>query len=313
MLANNKPIPKRILITGASNHIGTPMTEFLRTEAPDIKLRLMSSSDTKAAALEKKYPDAEVVVANFMDVPSLKKAFKDVEGFYISGPPQLPPAETSNNLIEALESCSTLVHVVRAIAMQPELNQARWPENLKRFMPEYPDVVVKRILDKSKLPITYLSFGATFMDNLIYQMFRAIREERKMIWHSRKVPFIDPRDIGEVAARLLLSDNHRHIGVCHTLNNGNDFLRWSDVAEMMTELYGEKIEYLESKEDFIKEYSPVFGPEIAHFQWDFFEFEASIEDGWALNDFGERILGRKPTTMREWLIEHKSEVLGEPA
>lgn len=39
--------------------------------------------------------------------------------------------------------------------------------------------------------------------------------------------------------------------------------------------------------------------------WDFFEYERDNEVVWALNDFVERTIGRKPTTSREWLIEHR--------
>ena len=60
----------------------------------------------------------------------------------------------------------------------------------------------------------------------------------------------------------------------------------------------------------MEEYAPSQGP-LAAFLWEFFEFEESFEGGWALNDFAETILGRKPTTVREWLIEHRAQVLGE--
>lgn len=35
-------------------------------------------------------------------------------------------------------------------------------------------------------------------------------------------PGVDPREIAKVVANLLLSDNHRHIGCTHTINNGHD-------------------------------------------------------------------------------------------
>ena len=86
-------------------------------------------------------------------------------------------------------------------------------------------------------------------------------------------------------------------------------MRFSEIPAVMSEIYGEPIEYVGDKESFIKEHSSWLGP-AAEFLWGFFEFEASYEEGWALNDFGERILGRKMTTLREWLVEYKAEVLG---
>jgi hypothetical protein len=98
---------------------------------------------------------------------------------------------------------------------------------------------------------------------------------------------------------LFLSDNHRHIGQFHTLNNGHDLMRFSEAAELMTEVLGEKITHDGSKEGFFAAY-----PQIAPILWDFFEYERENEVVWARNDFVERTLGRKPLTVREWLQEH---------
>jgi hypothetical protein len=106
-----------------------------------------------------------------------------------------------------------------------------------------------------------------------------------------------------VAGRLFLSDNHRHIGQFHTVNNGHDLMRFSDVAELMSEVFGEKITHDGSKEGFLDAYSQRFGPGCAHL-WEFFEYERENEVVWARNDFAERTLGRKPLTVREWLREH---------
>ena len=308
---SSKPIPKSVLIFGAANHIGKPMAKFLQKEAPKIKLRLVSSNEQRAEGLRKEFPDAEVVVADYLDLPSLEKAVDGIEGFYVSGPPYLDPNETMNNFVAAVKKSGTAIHIVRQVALMPGYNYRLLPDNLRAMMRgEYSDLVIKRILDESDLPVTYLNFGASFMDNLIYTFGKSVREQRKLIWHNRKVPYIDPRDLAEVAARLLLSDNHRHIGLLHTLNNGHDFMHASDLAALMSEVYGEPIGLVSDKKAFIEEYTPVFGPATEGFIWNFFEFEESYEVGWALNDFGERMLGRKPTTLREWLVEHKAMVLG---
>jgi len=43
--------------------------------------------------------------------------------------------------------------------------------------------------------------------------------------------------------------------------------------------------------------------------WNFFKFEQANEEQWALNNFVERILGRKPTTVRGWIVEHKDSLV----
>ena len=148
------------------------------------------------------------------------------------------------------------------------------------------------------------------MDNFIaFRMTEGLRRDRKLIWPERLIPWLDTRDLGECGARLLLSDNHRHIGQFHTLNNGQDILRFHEVATLMSEVWDEPILYDGSKEGFFANYAHM-GPRI-EVLWEFFQFEQDNEVVWARNDCLEQILGRKPKSLRDWLVEHRSELLHE--
>jgi uncharacterized protein YbjT (DUF2867 family) len=301
---NSKPIPRSILIFGASGHIGGPLAHFLSRAAPQIHLRLVSSKPERVADLRRDLPYAEAMYADYFDLPSLEAAAQGMEGVFVittSGTDERP---AMTNLVAALKKAGTAVHVLRAVGLQPEANPRRIPQTLRDSGSALPiqHPIAKQVLDESDLPVTYLNFGATFMDNFFW-MAEGLRRERKLVWHDRLIPFIDPRDIAEVAGRLFLSDNHRHIGQFHTLNNGHDLMRFSDVAELMTEAFGEKITHDGSKEAFFNEYSAQMG-ERSTAIWNFLEYEMENEVVWARNDFVERMLGRKPLTVREWLQEH---------
>lgn len=43
----------------------------------------------------------------------------------------------------------------------------------------------------------------------------------------------------------------------------------------------------------------------------FFGYEGENEVVWARNDFVERMLGRKPVSVRGWLVEHGEVMLGK--
>ena len=304
---NNKKIPSSILIFGAAGHIGKPLTQFLSREAAQIKLRLVSSKAERVAALRDEFPQAEVVTADYYDRASLEAAVQGMQGLFINTPGGTDERAAMTSLIAAIKDAGTAVHVIRTLGMQPEANPRRVPEALRQppaltLAIQHP--IAKRLFDESNLPVTYMNFGASFMDNLFW-MREGLQREHKLIWHERLIPFIDPRDIAEVAGRLLLSNNHRHIGQFHTLNNGHDLLRYSDVAALMTEVFGEKITHDGSKESFFKAY-----PHVAHILWEFFEYERANEVVWARNDFVERTLQRKPVTLRQWLEEHATQLLG---
>jgi len=304
---NRKPIPRSILIFGASGTLGGPLARFLQREAPHVRLRLASSREEGCEALRRDFPGVDVVQADYYDLPTLEVAVQGMEGLFVNT--TLPKDEQTamSNLIAAVKKANCAIHIIRAgLGMQPEANEHRVPEDMRDFISG--DRIAKRLLDESGLPVTYFNFGASFTENLLTMKAGLIRE-RKLIWHNRKVPHMDKRDIAEAAGRILLSDNHRHIGQFHTLNNGQDLLNYAQIAELMTQVWGEKISFEGSKEAVISEYIDAYGP-IFPKLWDFFQLEQDNEEVWALNDFMERTLGRKPISLREWLMENKRELLG---
>lgn len=291
---NRKPIPRSILIFGAAAHIGGPLARFLQREAPQIQLRLASSRPEMCDKLRREYPDAETVLANYYDPPSLEAAVQGMEGLFVIATGATDEERAMTNLVAALKKSGSAVHILRFLGFEPEANIRRVPP-LARGMH-----LAKQLLDESDLPVTYLNCGASFMDNLVLAS-EGLRTERKFVWHDRLVPYIDPRDIAEVAGRLFLSDNHRHLYQLHTMNNGHDLLRGSDVAALVGKVLGETITFESNKEAFVKAY-PQFG--VPDLVWDFLEYEEGIEVVWARNDFVERTLGRKPVTLEQWITEH---------
>jgi hypothetical protein len=111
-------------------------------------------------------------------------------------------------------------------------------------------------------------------------------------------------------ARLLLSPNHRHIGQFHTMNNGYDLLRFHEVADLLGEVLGEPVSYDCSPEAFRQTYA-FMGERALGIIAAFFAYEERNEVVWARNDFVERMIGRKPKTLREWLLEHREYFLAD--
>ncbi|KAK7440663.1 hypothetical protein CaCOL14_013019 [Colletotrichum acutatum] len=300
-----KPIPKSILIFGAAAHIGRPLAEFLTREAPAIKLRLATSSPGKKIQLQDAFPNAEVVEANYSDVTSLSAAVIDIEGVFVITPGGLSEEKAMTNLVTALKQAKNIIHIIRLMGVFPEISPSQIPTTLGPGSLPIEHPIAKRILDASRLPVTYINSGATFMDNFWIQI-KSVVAKKTLIWPEHRVPFVDPRDIAEVAGRLFLSNNAKHIGAFHTMNNGHDWLTFEEVAAMLSEVLCEPIAYDGSLEAFSAFYGSAMGPHLVQAMWNFFKYEEAHEELWSLNNFAERILGRKPTTVRDWLEEHKT-------
>ena len=62
-----KSVPKRLLVFGASGHIGGPVARFVDRNSPEIKLRLATSTSGKLNQLKRQYPQADCVLADYLD------------------------------------------------------------------------------------------------------------------------------------------------------------------------------------------------------------------------------------------------------
>lgn len=308
MQYNRKAIPKSIMIFGAADHIGGPLAEYLSREAPGVALRLATSSVSKAAVLRQSFPAAEVVLADYGHLTSLASAVAGIEGVFVITPGMCDEAQYMTNLVQALKGAGSVIQIIRFLGLHPDESVRQIPRELIEFGrgAEVQHLVARRILDDSGLPVTHLNCGATFMDNFVrLGLGDTVRRARRLIWPEHLVPWIDPRDVAEVAARLLLSDNHRHIGQFHTINNGQDLLRYEQVAAMLSEIIGETVSFDASKEAFFEAYAHL--GEVREYIWRYMQYEQDNEVVWSLNDFAERILGRKPTKLWDWLVEHRSQ------
>ncbi|KAJ0110272.1 NmrA-like family domain-containing protein 1 [Diaporthe amygdali] len=307
MSPHAKAIPRSILIFGASGHIGRPLTEFLMLEAPSIRLRLATSNESKIAPLQNDFPKAEVVHADYYNPGSISAAVAAMEGIFVLPSSGLREEKPMTDLVRALKQSETVTQVIRLMGLFPEFPPACIAFELGPGSLPAEHRVAKDILDGSGLPVTYVNCGATFMDNLFILM-RSVSAKKTLVWPEHRVPFLDPRDIAEVVGRLFLSTSAGHIGAFHTMNNGHDLLNFEEVAGIISEVFDEPVGYDGSWEEFAGFYDSIMGRDKVQWLWRFFKFEEAHEEIWALNNFVERTIGRKPVTVRQWLLEHKDEL-----
>lgn len=310
-----KKRPRSIAVFGATGHIGRPLADQVRYRAQDVSLRLITSVNARKASLAAAFPDSECLVASFFDPPSLERALEDVEGVFVVTPSPFDEAVAMKNLVEAVQKVARPVHIVRITGFEPESLPRRVPESVRRFGgTAQQHYVAKRILDESDLPVTYLNVGASYMDNFLV-MAQTVQSQRKMIWPERLISYIDPRDLGEVAANLLLSCDERHIYQFHTVNNGQDLLTVGEIAQMLSDILKVGITHDESRQAFVEEYGVRLAmrrgvKDAAEQILDFIAYEQGNAAFHALNDFAERMLGRRPTSLRAWFMEHRQHFCG---
>ena len=86
-------------------------------------------------------------------------------------------------------------------------------------------------------------------------------------------------------------------------------MRFSDAPDVMSKVFHqEPIVHDGTRERFFAEYKNL-GEVRLKYLWDFFQYEQENGVVRARNDFVERILGRKPLSLSNWLHEHREQLL----
>jgi uncharacterized protein YbjT (DUF2867 family) len=308
----------RILVFGAGGHIGGPVAEKIRRDAPDIKLRLVTHRLDAAAELRERFPEAEVVVASYFDLPSLLDAFADVDGCFVVTPDFLDEEVAMTNVVAAVRHHGVLRHMVRLVADPIGMTMERVPDTLKTFGggTAVQHLRAKEILDRSGLPVTYINNAAYFMDNFLTFFAPPIQQWRKLVVpRNRRMAFLDTTDTGECAAAILLSDDDVHIGQIYHLDNGHDVMRFDEVAELASRALGVTITYDGTDEGFeqycgdaIRAY--IGEPHAVDYYLHYFQFEKDNESVWRKSDIVEFLTERPAKRLEDWLVEHRHAVLG---
>ncbi|MDB5632045.1 MAG: hypothetical protein JWR49_900 [Tardiphaga sp.] len=115
------------------------------------------------------------------------------------------------------------------------------------------------------------------------------------------------RDCGPSSA---VSDR-RYVHQFLTINNGHDLHTSDAVAAIMSDVLLEPISHDGSREAFLREFTGIWERRynrkgVAEYLWDFFRYEAENSAFQSLNDVAERILQRKPMTLRAFFQEHRA-------
>jgi uncharacterized protein YbjT (DUF2867 family) len=278
----------KYLITGATGDIGSKVVELLihRGERPRVFVR-------DADKARKRFGDSvEVRVGDLDDATALRAALEGIESlFLVNSGPAIPQRD---ELAAAAAKAARVKHLVKLSSM--DVNQklaiGAWHEQ------------GEAAIRATGIPFTFVQ-PTGFMSNLL-AWTSSIRGEgvvRSATGEGRRA-FIHSADIAEVATKALMTGEYSGRSLAVT---GPEALSFSEVTEKIGTAIGKQLRFQAiSDDDARQRYSAVSGSEEeteAHVSlW------RAIREGRVatVTDGVERILGRKPFTLDQWLIENKN-------
>lgn len=284
----------RILITGATGKTGGHAVEELLKSGAAVRA-LVHRIDDRSKALEAR--GVEVVQGDLTDSHAVHASLDGIDTAYFVYPIQSP------GLIEATThfAQSALEQGVKAIVNMSQISARREAKSnaaLNHWLAE-------RVLDRWGVPVTHIR--PTFFAEWTTYFAQIVREKNLLM-----LPFGDARfapiaaeDQGRVIASIL-KNPAPHTGKIYQLYGLAEVTQY-EVADMLSRITGRKITYaavdIPEFIQLLKElgYNEYFRQHVANVAQD---GRDGVFSG--TNSDVERLTGRKPMGMEEFLTKHKS-------
>ena len=277
------------LITGATGNIGRSVVEQLHEQGHDVRALVRSAS--RAELL----PDGvDIAIGDLDDADSVAAALDGVESVFL-----LHAGEgTAQTQIMVDAARSTGVN--RIVLLSSIGARLRPLPIIGQTLAAREDLLVASGLDVTYLRPNGLSSNALWWADEIREHNRVVDP----IGPGRQ-PVVDPDDIARVAALVLTEDGH--VGHGYILN-GPEALTAREQVEILSDVLGQTIEYVESTPEQVAQESIANGtPEPAARALQNLNDLFRANRAAVLADDIENLTGVAPRTFRDWCEHHADE------
>jgi len=216
---------RRILVTGATGNVGAAVVRSLLAVGQPVVAAVRKIEEARASLGEL----PSYVPFDITKSETFAPALDGVDRIFLMRPPVI--TDLHRRLDELLMAAGQAG--VRQIVYLSVSGADRIPFNPHRS--------VERVLQGSQIPWTILRPGF-FMQNLNMHHTRLLQERGEICVPAGRgrTAFIDTRDIGDAAARVLTEAGHERRA--YTLT-GSEALTYFEVAEIMARVWGRPITY----------------------------------------------------------------------
>ena len=283
-----------ILVTGATGNTGLLLVDQFAAAGKDF--RVMVHTPTKAALVQK--GKAEVVIGDFIDTASLERALEGIERAYLVSPASPDMVKQQKAFVDVAKKTG-LKRIVKLAALGTAPDS---PVGLLRQHAE-----IEEYIKKSGIAYTLLR-PHFFMENLLGNI-GTIKSDSAIYspLGDARISAISTADIAAVALRTLIEDGHA--GKTYTLT-GPEAVTYGRIADIVGEVIGRKVAYIPVSYDtahggMVKSGMP---------EWLVDDLVRLMKTwskgaGDVVSPDVEKILGRKPVSLKEFFFRHKTALI----
>lgn len=213
-----------IFVTGATGNIGREVVKELINMGQPVRAAAIDERDAQGIP-----QGVEIALFDFADPASYEPALANVEKIFLMRPPQITDIEHTLNPFVDYAKSAGVRHIVFVSLLGIENNT------------RVPHYAVEQHIKSRDIPYTFLR-PSFFMQNLntTHREEIRVRDEIYVPVGDARTSFIDTRDIGAVAARVLTEEGHENRAYDLT---GAEALDYFQVAEVFSAVLDRKIAY----------------------------------------------------------------------
>jgi uncharacterized protein YbjT (DUF2867 family) len=309
MATTTKNNETAILVTGATGTVGSEVVKRLTSPSSSLssgsRVRAAVHSKDKADKLRNENKTIEIVDVDYNKPETIVDALNGMDKLFLLTLPTPNMSEFALSLIKEAKK-NDVKHIVKLSVLDADAEPGIMIGRVHREE--------EKIIEESGIPYTFLRAGA-FMQNFINYFGETIRTQNA-IYHPAgdgKVSFVDVRDIAAVATEILLAKNneikskqqqqqheHKKYGI-----TGNEALSYSQAAEILSNVLGRRISYVNITEEDARKAMKKMGMEV----WlvdALLELYSLIRSGNAsqTTTVVEQITGRKPISLEQFVRDY---------
>jgi NAD(P)H dehydrogenase (quinone) len=283
----------KILITGASGSLGKSLIKFIlkRTKAENLALLVRNAEKLEDLELD----GVDVRIGDYDNYESLTKAFKGIDRLYfISGSDIANRSKQHENVVNAAKEAGVKHVVYTSFQRKNETNSSPMAFVIKDHLD------TENWLKSSGMKYTILKHSL-YLEMLPMFLGEKVLETGLIYLPAGKgkVVFTLREDMAELAAHILTSEGHENKEYDITADQAYSY---DDIATIISNISGKAIRYVSpSVEEFTRTLTEANVPE--EYIGMFAGFSLAIGEGELdeTNSFVEQILGKKATSVEEYL------------
>jgi uncharacterized protein YbjT (DUF2867 family) len=272
-----------VLVIGATGVMGR---EVMRSLEGRCRLRVLVHSDISDAEIARRYPRAQRVQRDLLDAASLAPAFAGVDRVFL-----LTPSVPEQGLLEENALVAALAAGVERI-IYVSSTDVGWEIELSAAHRVMEDRLAETGVEHVVLRPEYL------LNNLLGEVDELARGRLVAPSADGRCPFVDARDVGAVAAAVLLAGDLPRGPVEVT---GPESLTFAQLAERLQAALGRPIEHIDPDPREWAHEAVLAGmpPWLAHALTEYFEVlrERPLE----ASDDTRRVIGRTPRSVEDFV------------